>query len=613
MRILRRAVAPDIVWLCCLYVWVAVFSYPYFAHALTDNLREIRSYNLDAGDALQAVEDALRARLFHIRFNDYGHFYSNLSIVAALVYSVFRPLTEHALFFIIRLNALIGGCAAIAITYIFAKHFLGRGAAVFASLIMAVSPAFLQYSNEAKPDSWQIFFVVLSLYGLARAYEARGSENPVSGWKIPPANFGFMLWAAAAAGAAFGTKYLGMFLLPQIGLAALGVAPEEISPALWDRVKRSYAVIAPPLGLGLIVLAYAADPRRVFHFLNMATLIGTEPAQSVLLSGRIVTAALGTLLLVGWAFHRAGGDAARFERGLKKSFILVSAPVVFFGVFFLSSPWMLYGFPFVREIFLRNGYVTDADRFGSAWFSYLFADAMYVGPVIGVVAGVGALLLVYQIVRHGHRGRLFPLNGVLIFTAIFLLLLIVKVNRATVLYGLPMVPLAALLAAVALHEAVRLVFGKTSANILVATVVAGVVLLASQIWYGSARLIAYPNLVTQLSPDNARLSAWIERCVPATAPVLTGSYGYVPPKITSYVMGDGLFYYNEVYPDVVIVNSSVRADTEQAAMKNPAARDKDRFALYDLLRDAARWSPGPDFGIFQAYVKRGGRVNPGCR
>src|SRR4051812_42800798 len=126
----------DLVWLLLIYGWIGYFSYPYFFQSASENVRQIQSYNLDSADALRAVQHAMQSPLLRLNFHDYGHFYSNLTIAEAEIYSLFARLSEWGLFLIMRLNALIGGCCAIAITYFFARRYLGWPAAILASGIM---------------------------------------------------------------------------------------------------------------------------------------------------------------------------------------------------------------------------------------------------------------------------------------------------------------------------------------------------------------------------------------------------------------------------------------------------------------------------------------------
>src|SRR4051812_6415647 len=49
----------DGLFLSGVFLWLAVYSYPYFFHSLSQNYRQIETYNLDSMVMLRAVEDAL--------------------------------------------------------------------------------------------------------------------------------------------------------------------------------------------------------------------------------------------------------------------------------------------------------------------------------------------------------------------------------------------------------------------------------------------------------------------------------------------------------------------------------------------------------------------------
>jgi 4-amino-4-deoxy-L-arabinose transferase-like glycosyltransferase len=253
----------DMLWLVLMFGWMAAFSYPYFFHAAVANIREFQSYNLDSADALRAVQSGLKSPFFQLTFNDYGHFYSNLSMAIALLYSTVFELTEHALINILRLNAVVGGMATVAMTYVFAKRYLGRLYAILAGGIMAFSPCLLVWSNELKPDTWQLFFIVMSIYFLARAWE----EGPALGRPLvpylPAAKFRYVLAGSAAAGAAFGCKYLGMFLLPVVGVAMLGVGLEQITDRHARNFQRVLNIVSLPLALLFGAVAVFATPIRI--------------------------------------------------------------------------------------------------------------------------------------------------------------------------------------------------------------------------------------------------------------------------------------------------------------------------------------------------------------
>src|SRR6185312_904541 len=239
----------DLACLGLILCWVVGFSYPYFFYSLTDTYREIQTYNLDTMTMLKAVENGLQAPWFHFRMPDYGHFYLNLTMSLAWIYGRLFPLNDRAIVFILPLVSLFGGCATIAMVFVFARRFLGPRPAIFAAAAMGFSPVLVEYSNQVKPDTWQAFFLVLSLYWLARAF-----EPPWGDPRRLRAGFAIVLAASAAAGAAFGSKYQGILLAPFLAFAAFRVPLAEVPDRFMARAWRLLAVLALPLAVGLFLL-----------------------------------------------------------------------------------------------------------------------------------------------------------------------------------------------------------------------------------------------------------------------------------------------------------------------------------------------------------------------
>jgi hypothetical protein len=613
VRAFKRDAIWDGAWLFLLYGWTVIFSYPYFFRSAAQNIRQIQTYNLDSADGLRAVERGLQAPLFRLTFNDYGHFYYNLTLAVFWIYSHVGSASERALFFVLRMNSLIGGCLSIAITYIFAKRYLDRPSAIVASGLMALSPALLQYSNEVKPDSWQVFFLMLSIYFLARGWEKCGSSAAVP--YLPSAELWFVVAASAAAGAAFGTKYLGMFMLPLIGVAMLGVDPGQVSNRLACRFKKAVLAVSLPLALFFAVLAVMGTPERVVApYLLASSEAGMSSFLAALLVVRIVCVLAALALLVPVATRALRIRIEVPDRVTKEAVVISAVAGAFWLAFFISSPWLLYRLDFVRQIFIRNGLMQNADRFGWRWLPELFWSGTYVGYCAAILALGGLFWLGVSVCRNDWKpvNRAFlPVWG---FMGIFVWLLVAKVNRATVLYGLPIIPLLALLAAYAVWKAASFLAKRFRSRSAVVTAALGIILLAEQVWESGAKLMAYPNLVTQITPENRRLSTWLLKCVPATNRVLAGSYSYIPPDFATVEMGDGFLYFAQINPSVVVLNMKTRFETERDTQTYPGGGiDPDRAKLYRLLDDREQWSAGPLFGVFRVYLRRGLEPSSGCR
>ena len=326
---------------------------------------------------------------------------------------------------------------------------------------------------------------------------------------------------------------------------------------------------------------------------------------------RLIGVALGLIFLglaanVIFSLRLHGPD-----RLLRYAYIAGATFGSFMLAFFLTSPWLFYRLPFIREILIRDSLVGDFQPFGLKWLEELFESGTYVGHIPAAMAAAGMVWLVIDLLKGDRRQPNLALAGVLGFIVIFLTLLVVKVNRATVLYGLPIIPPLALFAAYYVVQLVAAISARPNPRSAAIGITAVLLMLLPDVWVGGARLMARPNLVTTVTPENQQLSNWLLRCLPPKTAILAGSYSYVPADFPDVVMGDGYMYYARQYPPVVIVNLKTRADTEEAAKAGPAHRDPDRFHLYALLA-GPDWRPAARFGQFQIYRRENIPLNPAC-
>jgi len=108
----------------------------------------------------------------------------------------------------IRLFSTIFGILCVWAVYLFTKELFGRKAALYASLIAAVSPFAIQYSQEGRMYSMFSFFIIIAAYFLVRALRA-GAEHTVNLQKYKYSIlFGLFLGLAAL------THYMGIFFAP---------------------------------------------------------------------------------------------------------------------------------------------------------------------------------------------------------------------------------------------------------------------------------------------------------------------------------------------------------------------------------------------------------------
>jgi 4-amino-4-deoxy-L-arabinose transferase-like glycosyltransferase len=618
----QRSLPADLFSLGAVLAWVVGYSYPYFFESLSHNIRQIQTYNLDSTVMLHAVEDAMASAWFRMQFIEYGHFYFNLTMATAWLYQRIFPLSEWGLFFILRFYSLIGGCCTIVITFFFARRFLGRLEAIFAAIVLGFSPRFIEFSNEVKPDSWQIFFMTLSLYWLARAFEAPARQDAKLAASLN-ANFGFVLAASAAAGAAFGTKYQGILLVPLLLFGAWMVPAGAIGERFFARATRPFVVIAVLAGLGLAWLGRVAYPLNVMLFLQGGNGDGVAPARLYweIQGARVGCYLAGLLSLAGAAAYVLGFDFAPLRKPLARPVIFLCTGLSFLAAFALSSPWLLYHLQFVPNLYQRSDIVSAGAWYGFRWLAMIFGigpdhPTYFLAHALGVLSVLGSLWLLIAAARRGIAVYL-PFLFLLAFTVIFVGLLVIKVNFVTSLYPLPVMPPMILLAAFGLHQ-IRAVLPrwleprKAAAG---AMALAGLLIL-DQIWDGGGQLIQYPLLVTTMSPANRKLGDWMERCVPANAKILSAAYSYVPLKIASVAInwGPDMRYLVSEAPDLVTINLDDAASAAKDRAAGQAAPESGRDRFYDAVLKSGAWRPGPSFAPFQVFTKTSRPVvSPACQ
>ena len=615
MKQAARDIWTDILFLSLILIGLAAYSYPYFFESLSSNYRQIQTYNLDTMVMLRAVEDGMAAHWFRFDFVDYGHFYFNLTMAAAHILSRFTTPTEWDLVFLLRFFSLAGGYCTIVLTYLFARRYLGWREAIFAALLLAFSPRFIEFSNEVKPDSWQIFFIMLSLYFLARAFETR-TDAALSLGDLRP-DLGFVMAAWAAAGAAFGTKYQGILLLPLLAPAAWMIPANSLSDRAFALCVRIFVASAIVLGIGLAVIGREAYPLQVLTFLQPSGPVNVSRAQYWLIeAGRAGCLLTSALCFAAMAAFVTGFDFARIRQSLAKAFILFGAALSFAGAFALTSPWLLYHLRFLPSIYFRSHYANEGAWYGVGWLQMIFGLGQpypqnFVAYPIGVMSVLGAALLLIALIRRDFRNANLAFLLVLGFAATFILFLVMRVNFVTSLYPMPAVPPLILLATYALHQICNRLprwLGENRAQI--GATVLTLVLLATQIWQGGSLLLRYEFLVKDLTPGNKMLGEWLMRCVPPDSRVLAAAYSYIPPSITKMTVNWGPDYHYLVSTDPQIV--TVNADDEAIAAKSAAPSDLNRF--YQAISNPHDWRPGPAFAPYRVYVKASSAmINPACR
>ena len=350
----RRGQLAELVSLVVIIGWIAVYCGPFFFRSLTNNIREIATYNGDSQLILSVVEQTLASVPFEVNFFDYGNFYFNVSVALSLIYSSFWHLDEWTTFFILRLVSFLGGGLTFALIFLWAKRFLGRLEAVFAACLFAFSPAAVELSVDVHPDSWQMFFLTLSLYLCARAFAPTVPSSVETVEYQQPAKFRLVLGAAVAAGAAFGTKYLGVLLLPVLGAAGLMIPIAMRTDRMVAREVRSIAWLAAIVGAMLAVAGYEIDLPFLLDLFPVWGLVDQRlfsPLVRLIQWGCFVVSGI----CAGGAIAYLMGFNSTFYRAcLIRAGRLSAIALMFVFGFVVASPWSVYGLQFVPSVVIQS-------------------------------------------------------------------------------------------------------------------------------------------------------------------------------------------------------------------------------------------------------------------
>lgn len=269
-------------------------------------------------------------------------------------------------------------------------------------------------------------------------------------------------------------------------------------------------------------------------------------------------------------------------------FVIIGA--VFAIIFVVTSPFEVKEWHFISAISERNTIWTNETAIGLGWFLFL-AQPIYVGPLVLPLAIIGAAA---TIIGWRNRGT-WPFLFVIGFAVIFITILITRVNRTTILYGLPIVPIFILLASYGL-SIIKRQFAQWRVEI--AAIVLMIVVGVSQIVDGYWRMLQYSNMVTKLNPSNEALGDWLTQCVPPSTSIMIGSYGYVPPQFTKVVMSDGYDIMMRDNSEIVILSTQI---INELTNKQPISyMETDRMRLHSVVKT---WNKGPDFEKFQVFTQ----------
>jgi len=578
----RLELAAVVVLASAFFLW---FALPLWQSASATS-RQVATFSCDELVHLQKVRGAVEDGTFRIHYPSYGYLYFNLALTVLLALKPFVAVSDHTIILVLRIIPTLFAVGTVAVAFAMARRHFGRVAGGLAALLMALScREFLEWSVVSHPDVVQDFFFLLGAAFLCRFAEAGGRK--------------WLLWASAAAGLAFATKYGGVFLLPVLWAVcvahAFGMRPpegEEPAPEAFAGLARRLAHVAAGLcAVGGVVALLAKEDRSK----NLGIWLGL----AVLL--------LAASKLVGrWTESRPrlAGAAGR---------VLLSL-LVFLLAFFVASPYSFSGWEFVDGIQIGSEKLSFGHGFreaggGLEWFSLLLSESG-LSPLLAVLALLCLVRVGLDARREGWR-RLLRADGVLWAVVLFFVAyLVVRVQQRRLRFILMAVPPLIVLSTAVVGYVLRRWAGRrgvVGAGIVVAAVCAAVVPTSVR------RLVAFRSDMAARETTSVRMQAgrWMAEHFAAGTTVLADHYAYVPVELDllAFTHGGRLSYLRSKDPDVVVVTDKVASRFSDPDRAEDFGDGPDRYleihAYYRALADGtAGYERVRDFGEGEVRVYR---------
>ncbi len=262
--------------------------------------------------------------------------------------------------FALRFLSLAANVLTIPLLYDLGRRWLSREVGLLAALFGALSPFYVWFAQEARPYALVLFWSLLALYALTRAFERPGhadTDKVTTPWVV---SRDWVLVYILAASAALYTNYYSFFLFPFHALV--------IAVRVWPRARKFIFLPALPFASAIFLIpkiaaAAAGNANSGPTFVSLDVIfrdlvnsfsigITIDPGQAVW-----VDAALGAIFLIGVA---ASAAIPPWRAGI----VLLA---------YLLIPTLgLYAASYVRPLYQNSRYLI-------AW-----SPAFYFGIAVGV-------------------------------------------------------------------------------------------------------------------------------------------------------------------------------------------------------------------------------------
>lgn len=593
------------------FIW---FAWP-LVWTASESIRLVSVFSIDETVNLQVLKQAVDQSSLKLEIYKYGHLYFNIVLLPLLLQSYFNPVSEQQMIVALRLVGTVFAIASVAITFLLARRYFGRLAAWLAAFLLIIVPLnFLHWSVTSHPDTAQLFFIVLSVYFCCRLTEE-------GHWK-------WLIWASAAAGLAFASKYSGMFLLLMIWLitvvqAIVNSNDDKINISA-GQFARGAQYVFLIVGVISVISGVISTPDFVIRYLFFDNAIvkvqQIEWLNFIRLAVVFIGSSLALLAIVRLVLTIRKKIPEPINRS-NKVVLKVTLSVTVFGLTFLmASPFSFVKLGFLQGMLFQSSHSFLGSEFDISndklrWFDLLLSPQL-LNELILALALISFVLMIYRVLKNGRKQLLSPEVVIWTWVIFYLCFLVFRINQRVPRFLLPIIPFLIILATQTVSRVVEFVTSDRLSSKLV-TILATLVLLVIggfQINKSFESISEYRQIVLNREQTSISVKAghWLAEHFSPSTRVLYDTYSYVPPSFPDAISppwaGETISTLKIFEPDVVVVNQAIASRFSNASWATNYAWGESNFMkkleYYEGLKNGDfGYTLARDFGEIQVYAK----------
>jgi len=547
--------------------------------------RLVDVFNTDEAIHLRLLKEVIADGSMKIDFRPYGHLPFNMALVSLYALKPLITIDDQAIIISLRLVSLFAAFGTVLVTYLIGKRFFGPTVAwLSASFLCVTSGEFIKWSIHSHPDIPQVFFLILSLYFCCRFSQTRAFLD--------------LSLAATMAGLAFACKYAGLFILPLIGLIALGHLLVNSHHADFARGRRLVGKMGRPLtgllGAASIALGFVISVDLVAKFVSNDGIVDQENLQFIP-QAKIILLSLGLAMLIATAIPWVW---RRISQSPPLSLLITQfycSVLCFSAAALITTPYSFWKLNFLKGMVhtSRNvafGHVVRQDSGVGDWVGIMISRNG-IGVILTVLATIGLVQLVSSLAKKDSTaatiwravGEAIVKPEVILWCWVLLYIgvLLARFRYGAPRYLLPVIPVLVLLALAAVVQLSRdfhQLLGKRSTGVI--TVVLGIAILLG--WMASfADTAAYRAQVrsrVSLS-QSVQAGLWLESEYDSEVRVLSDHYAYVPASLPNVVFtwAGSEAEITSFQPDLILVSNKISVRFEDPDLASHYRRGPDEY------------------------------------